>query len=161
MPETSVQELLSAAQELMLKEERDLLVFSGPVDDETCDSLITQILATSSGRKKATLFLCTYGGDPHAAYRLGRLLRRRYPDSLRILIPSTCKSAGTLIALCADQLGFSDFGELGPLDTQLSQPDEVLQRASGLEVFSTLQYLTDHAFACFEKNMLAIIRKSG
>jgi len=145
----------------MVGSDRDLLVFSGSIDDDNSDAFISSILACEHRRKKVVFFLCTYGGDPHAAYRMARVLRRCYPEDIRILIGSQCKSAGTLIALCADSLGFSDFGELGPLDTQLSRPDEVLQRASGLEVFSTLQYLTDHAFSCFEQNMLSIISKSG
>ena len=145
----------------MERSDRDVLVFSGSIDDENCDAFIASILANEHRRYKVALFLCTYGGDPHAAYRMARVLRRCYPKDRRILIASQCKSAGTMIALCADSLGFSDFGELGPLDTQLSRPDEVLQRASGLEVFSTLQYLTDHAFSCFEQNMLSIINKSG
>ncbi len=140
--------------------ERDLLVFSGAIEQDNCEVLIRDVLGHKNRRKKAVLFLCTYGGDPHAAYRMARVIRRCYSD-LRILVGAECKSAGTLIALSADSLGFSDFGELGPLDTQMSKPDEVGQRASGLEVFSTLQYLTDHAFACFEQNMLTIIRRSG
>jgi hypothetical protein len=161
MSESGVNELMSTAALLMEASDSDLLVFSGAIDADNCDTFITQLLEHGGRRKKATLFLCTYGGDPHAAYRMARVLRRCYPDNVRILIGSQCKSAGTMIALCADSLGFSDFGELGPLDTQLSRPDEVMQRASGLEVFSTLQYLTDHAFSCFEQNMLAIIRRSG
>jgi hypothetical protein len=161
MNDTGVTELISTARHLMGETERDLLVFSGAINSENGDTFISQLLAHKTRRTKAVLFLCTYGGDPHAAYRMARVLRRCYPEDVRILIGSHCKSAGTMIALCADSLGFSDFGELGPLDTQLSRPDEVLQRASGLEVFSTLQYLTDHAFACFEQNMLTIIQKSG
>ena len=161
MSESGVNELMVTAAHLMETSDRDLLVFSGSIDSDNCDAFITQLLEHSERRKKAALFLCTYGGDPHAAYRMARVLKRCYPEDVRILIGSQCKSAGTMIALCADSLGFSDFGELGPLDTQLSRPDEVMQRASGLEVFSTLQYLTDHAFSCFEQNMLAIIRRSG
>jgi hypothetical protein len=161
MNDNAVNELLDTAKKLMEEGDRDLLVFSGSIDSDTGETFIRQLLEYKGVRKKATLYLCTYGGDPHAAYRMARVLRRRYPGHVRILIGSLCKSAGTMIALCADSLGFSDFGELGPLDTQLSRPDEVLQRASGLEVFSTLQYLTDHAFTCFEQNMLTIIRRSG
>jgi len=161
MADSTVSELFQVAERLMRETDRDLLVFSGGIEDVNCDKFIRQLLAHKRRRAKASLFLCTYGGDPHAAYRMARVLRRCYPKDIRILVSSYCKSAGTMIALCADSLGFSDFGELGPLDTQLSRPDEVLQRASGLEVFSTLQYLTDHAFSCFEQNMLSIINKSG
>ncbi|MGC2209622.1 MAG: hypothetical protein WA532_05870 [Candidatus Korobacteraceae bacterium] len=145
----------------MKETDRDLLVFSGAIESENSDDFIDKLVSYKAPRRRAALFLCTYGGDPHAAYRIARALHRRYPVDIRILIPSYCKSAGTMIALCANSLGFSDFGELGPLDTQLTRPDEIDQRASGLEVFSTLRYLTDHAFACFEQNLLTILRRSG
>jgi Serine dehydrogenase proteinase len=161
MADSPFDALLTAAGLFMEETGRDLLVFSGAIDDDNGDSFIEQVVSHSQRRSRVALFLCTYGGDPHAAYRMARTLRRCYPEEIRILVPSYCKSAGTLIALCADSLGFSVYGELGPLDTQLSRPDEIMQRASGLEVFSTLQYLTDHAFSCFEQNMLTILRKSG
>ena len=161
MAETPVDALFTAADLFMKETNRDLLVFSGGIDDDNGESFVRQVVTHKEKRDRVALFLCTYGGDPHAAYRMARALHRCYPADIRILIPSFCKSAGTLIALCADSIGFSDFGELGPLDTQLSRPDEIMQRASGLEVFSTLQYLTDHAFSCFEQNMLTILRRSG
>lgn len=161
MPDIHVKKLLESANRLMVESGRDLFVFSGEIGEDTSHDFIQQVIEHHPRRSKALMFLCTYGGDPHAAYRLARLLKRCYPEDIRILIGGQCKSAGTLVALCADSLGFSEIGELGPLDTQLSRPDEVLQQASGLEVFSTLQYLTDHAFSCFEKNMLTIISKSG
>jgi ClpP class serine protease len=37
-----------------------------------------------------------------------------------------CKSAGTLIALGANELAFGEHGELGPLDVQIAKRDEVL-----------------------------------
>lgn len=161
MADASVEEVIKVAKKFMDGTGRDLYIFSGPINAENCDHFINRVLTFKNRRAKAALFLCTYGGDAHAAYRMARVLRRCYSEDLRILIGGYCKSAGTLVALCADSLGFSEVGELGPLDTQISQRDEVMQMASGLEVFSTLQYLTDHAFACFENNMLTIIRRSG
>ncbi len=161
MADTNYKKLMDAVERLTGSTDRDVLVFSGGIDERSSETFINQLVTYKQRRRKATLFLCTYGGDPHSAYRMTRVLRRCYPDDVRILIGGYCKSAGTLVALSADSLGFSEVGELGPLDTQISERDEVLQMASGLEVFSTLQYLTDHAFACFEKNMLALVRKSG
>jgi len=161
MADTSLNEPLNTASLFMKTTDRDLLVFSGSIDSENTEDFINKLVSHEQRRSRVSLFLCTYGGDPHAAYRMARALHRCYPKDIRILIPSYCKSAGTMIALCANSLGISDFGELGPLDTQLSRPDEIMQRASGLEIFSTLQHLTDHAFSCFEQNMLTLLRKSG
>ena len=70
------------------------------------------------------LLLTTDGGDADAAYKIGRYLQKRY-DSIQILISGKCKSAGTLIAIAADELIFSPYGEMGPLDVQVSKEDKL------------------------------------
>ena len=45
-------------------------------------------------------------------------------------IPRRCKSAGTLLLIGATSLIISDRGELGPLDVQLSKPDEIFEGAA-------------------------------
>jgi hypothetical protein len=58
-------------------------------------------------------------------------------------------------------LAISDTGELGPLDVQLSKPDEMMPNSSGLDIFQALAVTTENAFDTFENTMLSIIRKSG
>lgn len=89
---------------------------------------------------EAYLFLATYGGDPDAGFRIARGLRHHY-EKLTIIVPSFCKSAGTLLAIGADELVISDLGELGPLDMQLKKPDELFDMSSGLDITQAMAFL--------------------
>ena len=72
-----------------------------------------------------------------------------------------CKSAGTLLTLCAEELAFGCFGELGPLDTQIDKPNEILGAESGLDLIQTLEQITESSFESFEQQMINIIRHSS
>ena len=104
--------------------------------------------------------LVTYGGQANVAYRISRLLQGMYEDIV-VFIPSFCKSAGTLIATCASSLVFSPFGEIGPLDVQLVERDELGERKSGLTMRSALEDLQERSFELFETFMLGIKGASG
>jgi hypothetical protein len=95
---------------------------------------------TKQQTEEAYLFLATYGGDPDAGYRIARALRHHYRH-LTLVIPTFCKSAGTLLAIGADQLVISDKGELGPLDMQLKKPDELFDMSSGLDITQAMAFL--------------------
>jgi hypothetical protein len=110
--------------------------------------------------KSCCLFLTTPGGDPHSAYRIIRCLRSKYPDKVTLAVAGPCKSAGTLIALGAHEIAMSPTSELGPLDVQLTKPDEIIPNGSGLEIFQALAVTTTHAFEAFERCMLDIIEHS-
>jgi hypothetical protein len=66
-----------------------------------------------------------------------------------------------LIALGTHELVIGDTGELGPLDVQLSKPDEMIPNSSGLDIFQALAVTTENALDTFENTLLNIIRKSG
>jgi hypothetical protein len=61
-------------------------------------------------RPNLILLLVTEGGDPDAAYRISRY------EKFSCLVSGYCKSAGTLLLLGANQLIFSEHGEIGPLE---------------------------------------------
>lgn len=63
------------------------------------------------------ILIASNGGDPHVAFRLVGLLRRRF-DFLHAVVPSSALSAATLLAIACDTLAFSSAGHLGPLDMQ-------------------------------------------
>lgn len=65
------------------------------------------------------LLIQTPGGDIDAAEKIVYMLRQR-SKSLRVIVAERAKSAGTLIALAADELLMSDTSELGPIDPQIS-----------------------------------------
>ena len=104
----------------------------------------------------------TYGGDPDAAFRIARCLRHNYSEgSVVVYISGMCKSAGTLITLAATTLVMSDHAELGPLDIQIAQPDEVGASQSGLVPMQALHTLEEESFRLFETNFLKLRQRSG
>jgi membrane-bound ClpP family serine protease len=99
--------------------------------------------------ERGTLVLSTLGGDPHAAYRIARFLKYCY-KRFYLYVFGYCKSAGTIIALGADEIIMSVRGELGPLDVQMIKPDEFTERSSGLDISIALEEVASRAFGTFE-----------
>lgn len=67
------------------------------------------------------LLIHTAGGDIDSAEKITHLLWSRIGSegTLRVIVPDFAKSAGTLIAIGADQIAMSDSSELGPIDAQV------------------------------------------
>ncbi len=140
----------------------DLILYSGDIFDAELANFSEWLQSPKVQRRSnLTLFLTTYGGDAHAAFRAGRLMQRRY-KSVRILIAGPCKSAGTLLALSAHELAFGSRGELGPLDVQIAAPDELrVKRTSGLDTLEAFGAVQARMFAAFEFFMLQILDRSS
>ncbi len=85
---------------------------------------------------------------------------KRYYQYFTLYVVGHCKSAGTLIALGADEIVMFDFGELGPLDVQLSKEDE-MTNTSGLSLRQAIMVLQDEAFSMFEDCFLKLKGRSG
>lgn len=155
-------DLSSAINDYLDGKNADGFLYSGPISRESADKLVKLIDIRSKRHPNVCLFITTFGGDPNAAYRIGRALKRNYKDG-QILgaIGGYCKSAGTLLVLCASELAFGCFGELGPLDTQIDKPNEIIDADSGLDLFQALQQITESSFSSFEQQMINIIRHSG
>jgi Serine dehydrogenase proteinase len=140
-----------------LEPDRDHILVSHGIDRLLHQKLSFR-LKTHQRFKKCTVFLTTYGGDPHAAFRIARCLRHHYTD-VRLAIPSYCKSAGTLIAIVANDLAIGDLGELGPLDLQVTKPSDVMERGSGLDYMQGLQVALMHAHQAF--GLFMEVRRAG
>jgi hypothetical protein len=68
--------------------------------------------------------LHTPGGDIDAAEKLMVAIRGRVGGAwLRVIVPDFAKSAGTLIAIGADEILMGDTSELGPIDPQATATD--------------------------------------
>jgi Serine dehydrogenase proteinase len=66
------------------------------------------------------LLLQTPGGDIDQAERMVLMCRRRVGDAeFRVVVPDSAKSAGTLIAIAADEIVMGEWSELGPIDPQV------------------------------------------
>ena len=94
------------------------------------------------------LVLSTNGGYAKAAYKMGRCLQSRY-ENVKIFIPGLCKSAGTILAIVANELVFSPYGELGPVDAQMTKKDSIAERESGVEMNETFKYLESRSREVF------------
>ena len=142
-------------------DDRVLIIYSGEIRERGVSRLISAFLnsAKPGPRRQASLILTTNGGDVHQAYRLITALRAFY-EGIDVVVVTRCKSAGTLIAIGADTLAVSVFGELGPLDVQLAKPDEIAQESSGLDTLESLDVVYKEAFEAFEHYMLGLISKS-
>lgn len=104
--------------------EADIFLFSAAVDNHNADHLIQAAREIPNRQKNVVLILTTYGGDAGAAFRIMRFLQRKY-EKVILFVFGYCKSAETLMALAADEIVMSDFGEFGPLDVQVFKSDEL------------------------------------
>jgi ClpP class serine protease len=80
---------------------------------------LQDLLFDCEGRCDLDVLLQSPGGDIDSAEKLVYMIRERVA-SLRILVVERAKSAGTLIALAADEILMSSTSELGPIDPQVT-----------------------------------------
>lgn len=151
----------AVVRQLSASLDADIFLFSGPLNRQSAYSFADRIeQAGAGGHSNVALILATYGGDADGAFIVARMLKARY-EKLLLYVFGFCKSAGTLVALGADEIIMSARGELGPLDVQLRKEDEFTQFGSGLDISKALDSLNGQAFSFFEKHFLEIKRRSG
>jgi hypothetical protein len=146
------------ANAVSAKLDADVILFNSPIRRPFDANLISGLDALNR-RKNVLVMLVTEGGDPDAAFRIGRSLQRYYENAI-CLVSGYCKSAGTIIAIAANELVFGPHGELGPIDVQMTKRDELYETQSGQTVMSALEMMQDRAFATFEHCFLEIQRRS-
>jgi hypothetical protein len=139
--------MIAAAAKAAEGIDADVYLFNGTVQRGR-DLQCVEAAFTHRGRPRALLLPVTNGGDPDAAYKIARYLQDKY-EGVTALISGMCKSAGTLMALGAGELAFTPFGELGPLDIQLTKVDKFDQLQSGLTIQDALDTLENRAFKSF------------
>jgi hypothetical protein len=139
--------------------ESDLFFYNADMTTSNGESFIS-FVKSQKQHESILLYLATNGGDADAAYRMARFLKRTY-ESFTLCIFGFCKSAGTLLALGAEQLVMGPRAELGPLDVQVFDPDEFMQRSSGLSIYQALESLGERSFDLFEDAFLKLRSRSG
>jgi len=140
----------------------DIYFYSGDIDPNLGKLRIKiKQKANISIRQKALLFLTTFGGSPDWAYRISSYLRRRYQRGYTLVCVGPCKSAGTLIAVGANEVAISDFGEFGPIDIQKVKKDELSVLNSGLDIFNALNVISAQTQKMFETTLLQITARSN
>ena len=152
----NAQKLYEAANHIVNTLDADLFFYAGEISRSGYDSVSELLDGIGSGRKKnCGLFLNTLGGDPHAAYRIARAFGHHY-DQMTLYVFGPCKSAGTLLSIGFNNIVIGDSGELGPMDVQLANREEILEYNSGLDMIQAMTWLQRHAkdsFKDFLKDM--------
>jgi hypothetical protein len=145
----------------LIADERDcdVLFVNGGIY-RSVDATISELTRKRRRRANVLLILVTEGGDADAGFRIARCLQEKYARFL-FLASGYCKSAGTLVALGANEIVIADKGELGPLDVQMSKPDELMQVQSGLTATAALKALHESAYEAFEHFFLMTMGRAG
>jgi hypothetical protein len=137
----------------------DIFLLSGEINRSVSTDLI-ELQKNAEQHKNVILILATPGGDPDAAYKISRYFQFAY-EKFILFVFGYCKSAGTLLALGANEIVMSEHGELGPLDVQIRKDDDLFWQSSGLDIFTALQIVNGQSFLAFEDHFLKILNKSG
>jgi hypothetical protein len=112
--DSDLREVRALATGLARRHQADILIFCGEITSPG-DGAVVLRAPERTGQPNCLLLLTSLGGSADAAYRLARTIKRLY-CRLTVCVDDYCKGAGMLLALAADELVISDFGELGPLD---------------------------------------------
>ena len=123
----------------------DVFLYSAGMLDSTCGKLINLVRSIPVKRPNAILILTTNGGSADSAYQLARTIKQHY-SSFHLYIFGYCKSAGTLVAVAADEIVMSEFGQFGPLDVQFADKTEMFGQTAALDVNQALQTISEAAF---------------
>lgn len=151
------------------KYDADILTYVGFMMEPDDERVLGVCRKRRRKRKNVLLVLSTPGGSADAAYRVARCLQRAYKtksDNLEergtfyLYVHDICKSAGTLLALGATTLIMSQRAELGPIDVQLLNEEEVGERRSGLAPRQAMETLSTEAGKTFFR-MFRLMRVGG
>jgi Serine dehydrogenase proteinase len=101
---------------------------------------------TSPPEETINVLLDSTGGPLDSAFRTVLFLSR-YAKTLNVYVPRKAKSASTLIAVGANAIFMSPFGELGPLDTQIRDPRNPTDYISALDCYQSVDYVREFGFS--------------
>lgn len=144
---------------LSAKLDADFIVYCGEITRQGYED-ISRICRDDKTHANAVLMLSTYGGDPHAGYRIARAIGHHY-EKFSVMIPGQCKSAGTLICLGAGELIMGNQSEFGPLDVQIRKKDELFELGSGLDTIQALNYMQAQAMNAFRTYLIELKAEAG
>ncbi|MHB1083070.1 MAG: hypothetical protein ACYC67_27000 [Prosthecobacter sp.] len=147
--------LTTAANAIADDNKTDVFLYSAGLFQNNVDLFYAQVRAVKRKRENVALILSTNGGSPDAAFQVARCLRRNY-KVFTLYVFGDCKSAGTLVAIGANQIVMSDCGQFGPLDVQLADKEELLGQMPALEVSQTLTTLSQTAYNFFIEHFYAM-----
>lgn len=114
-------------------------------------------LRRMGAQEKISLVLISDGGDSSASLRIATVLRE-YCKELHVIVPSTCASAATVLALSADKIIMCSSGYLTAIDTSLVHglnpkgPDGIPVPVSVDQVKRIVKFLNEEGPAITDQN---------
>ena len=84
-----------------------------------------------------------------------------YTRELNVHVPRRAKSASTLLALGANHIYLSQFGELGPLDTQIFDPRNPVAYVSALDCYQSVDYVRMFGVSAMSKALRQLSADTG
>lgn len=147
------------AEEIAKADGVDVAIYNGPISRFFDEDMIAN-MTRRRRRPNLLMIVVTEGGDADAGFRMSRCLQGKY-EKFSLFVSGYCKSAGTLLAIGAHELVYSDHGELGPLDVQMTKKDELLDRQSGLTVVAAMDFLRDKAYSAFNRVFFDLEETTG
>jgi len=96
----------------------------------------------NKGIKKLNLIIQSDGGDAHVGFMSAKVLQSCC-ENMTAYIPRWAKSASTLICLAAHEIVLSLGAQIGPLDTQVPDPQNEEYFISALNGFTVLRAIAD------------------
>lgn len=96
------------------------------------------------------------GGSLDSAYKTVLYLRS-FVEDVRVYVPCRAKSAATLIAIGADLVVMSPFSELGPLDTQITDPRSPTKHVSALDCYRSVDYVREFGVQTVARALTAML----
>jgi hypothetical protein len=148
---SDLRELQALSTRLAQRRQAEILIYSGELV-RPGDGDVALRRHDHASRARCLLLLRTLGGSADAGYRLARTLKRQY-RRLTVIVDDYCKGAGMLLALAADELVISDFGELGPLDLTSQRAVTPGRGESGLALVHSMEALRAETEAAFERHL--------
>jgi ClpP class serine protease len=110
----------------------DVLVLCAPIRFGL-DAVIREAVdALPHKKRKLTVILETAGGYIEVTQRIAQTLRHHY-RIIDFIIPDCAYSAGTVLAMCADEIYMDYFSVLGPIDPQVPKDDKMVPALGYLE----------------------------
>ena len=113
----------------------------------TADEQVRECLVDAFGyqqkqdaERRINVLLDSTGGSLDSAFKVVRYLTW-YARELVVYVPGQAKSASTLLALGAQCIYLSPFGELGPLDAQIPDPRNPTRFVSALDCYQSVDYV--------------------
>ncbi len=96
----------------------DVVTYLGPIVDGADDLIRDEVEAIDPKRDRLFLILETGGGYIEVAQRIADTLRRHY-QCVDFVVPNSCMSAGTVLAMSGDAIHMDYYSVLGPIDPQV------------------------------------------